>query len=178
MSINKQEHRHSYAKAILGPSFLECHRYYGSNTKSESINWTAFSLNSVPSLTKKHDVTVIAANNDLSGSTMKFIQMNSRCMIKAGQIPGSTNGGNEPVTEFVSEVSNGIDVANVDVILPTGGNESASLASIILQQIEEREEARSRPAAAQTKAEEQVALEIAAAAPCKNQYVHGIEWLD
>ena len=83
-------------------------------------------------MTKKHDVTVIAANNDLSGSTMKFIQMNSRCMIKAGQIPGSTNGGNEPVTEFVSEVSNGIDVANVDVILPTGGNESASLASIIL----------------------------------------------
>ena len=79
-------------------------------------------------------MTVIAANNDLSGSTMKFIQMNSRCMIKAGQIPGSTNGGNEPVTEFVSEVSNGIDVANVDVMLalPTGGNESASLASIIL----------------------------------------------
>ena len=120
-------------KQSFGPSFLECHRYYGSNTKSESINWTAFSLNSVPSLTKKHDVTVIAANNDLSGSTMKFIQMNSRC--KAGQIPGSTNGGsNEPVTEFVSEVSNGIDVANVDVMLalPTGGNESASLASIIL----------------------------------------------
>jgi hypothetical protein len=64
-------------------------------------------------------VAVIVANYDLGGDTIRHIQMNSRS-VKAGHVPDSTNVDNEPVTEIVTERSDPIKLANVDVMPPAG----------------------------------------------------------
>jgi hypothetical protein len=85
------------AKAHHVTALAECHRRYGANAKTKFVNGTVVSVDAAPSRNGKRPATLITADYELGGGTIKRCQLNSRG-VKLAEAESTRDENNEPVT--------------------------------------------------------------------------------
>ena len=88
------------AKAHHITALAECHRRYGAHAKTPKfVNGTVVSVDAAPSSNGKRAATLITADYELGGGTIKRCQLNSRG-VKLAEAESTRDETNKPVTEL------------------------------------------------------------------------------
>jgi hypothetical protein len=93
------------AKASHVTALSECHRRYGSNAKTKQLYGTVVSVDSIQPAGNKRAVTLITADYELGGETVKRQQLNSR-LVKLAEDNRTRDEIVQVVTALVNEQNN------------------------------------------------------------------------
>ncbi len=109
------------AKASHVTALSECHRQYGSNAKTKQLYGTVVSVDSIQPAGNKRAVTLITADYELGGGTVKRQQLNSR-LVKLAEDNRTRDEIVQVVTALVNEQNNEpTNETNGDVKCPITG---------------------------------------------------------
>jgi hypothetical protein len=93
------------ARARHVTALCECHRRYGSNAKTKQLYGTVVSVDSIQPASNKRAVTLIAADYELGGGTVKRQQLNLR-LVKLAEDNQTRDKIVQVVTALVNEQNN------------------------------------------------------------------------
>jgi hypothetical protein len=158
------------AKAHHVTALAECHQQYGANAKTKFVNGTVVSVDAAASSGGRRAATLITADYNLGGGTIKRCQLSSRGIKIADAELTTGMSKNEPVTTLVNEnVEHVNDTINVGAPSVAGMTTQEMLDAI--QSLDEEPE----------QAQASVETTTAAAAIAANNLstvaiVHHVEW--
>ena len=167
------------AKAHHVTALAEYHRRYGANAKTKFVNGTVVSVDAAASNGGRRAASLITADYDFGGGTIKSCQLNSRG-VKMPDAELTTGVSNEPVTTLGNE-----NVEHVNETISVGAPSVASMtAQEMLDAIQSSDEEpeQARASVETTTAAPAVAGTVAAAAIATNDRstvatVHHAKWL-
>jgi hypothetical protein len=163
------------AKAHHVTALAEYHRRYGANAKTKFVNGTVVSVDAAASNGGRRAASLITADYDFGGGTIKSCQLNSRG-VKMPDAELTTGVSNEPVTTLGNE-----NVEHVNETISVGAPSVASMtAQEMLDAIQSSDE-EPEQARASVETTTAVAATVAAAAIAANNRstvatVHHVKW--
>lgn len=126
------------AKAHHITALSECHRRYGALAKTKLVNGTVVSVDTAPSSSNKRTVTLITADYELGGGTVKRFQLNSRG-VKLAEATSLSETTTQPVTALVTGGVEPINEANAVAAPPAAGVSNEAMLEMLQSSDEEED---------------------------------------